>query len=67
MIINGCNKDPNEYVILSLAAESERERLLELVTLLNQRLDKERIDTDHLSVSDNELIKNISIVQLIYK
>ncbi|KAK0095823.1 hypothetical protein PV326_007297 [Microctonus aethiopoides] len=49
MIISGRNKDPNEYVILGLAAESERERLLELVTLLNQRLDKERIDTDHVS------------------
>ncbi|XP_014472720.1 PREDICTED: coiled-coil domain-containing protein 13-like [Dinoponera quadriceps] len=34
--------EPNEYVTLALAAEAERVRLLELVTLLNQRLDKER-------------------------
>ncbi|XP_029176528.1 coiled-coil domain-containing protein 13 [Nylanderia fulva] len=34
--------EANEYVTLALAAEAERVRLLELVTVLNQRLDKER-------------------------
>lgn len=43
--------EPNEYVTLALAAEAERVRLLELVTLLNQRLDKERNETDALAVS----------------
>lgn len=43
--------EPNEYVTLALAAEVERERLLELVIVLNRRLDKERSDTDILSVS----------------
>ncbi|XP_024935796.1 coiled-coil domain-containing protein 13 isoform X1 [Cephus cinctus] len=42
-------KDPNEYVTLSIAAEAERERLLELVIILNRRLDNERAETDHLS------------------
>ncbi|XP_043525600.1 spindle pole body component 110 [Frieseomelitta varia] len=41
--------EPNEYVILALAAEAERERLLKLITILNRRLDKERNDTDILS------------------
>ncbi|XP_034173319.1 uncharacterized protein LOC117601090 isoform X2 [Osmia lignaria lignaria] len=41
--------EPNEYVTLALAAEAERERLLELVTVLNRRLDKERNDADILS------------------
>ncbi|XP_024874971.1 coiled-coil domain-containing protein 13-like [Temnothorax curvispinosus] len=41
--------EPNEYVILALAAEAERVRLLELVTLLNQRLDKERNEADALA------------------
>ncbi|XP_043256883.1 coiled-coil domain-containing protein 13-like [Colletes gigas] len=43
--------EPNEYVTLALAAEAERERLLELVTVLNRRLDKERSDSDILSNS----------------
>ncbi|XP_076657900.1 coiled-coil domain-containing protein 13 [Halictus rubicundus] len=43
--------DPNEYVTLALAAESERERLLELVAVLNRRLDKERNDAEILSNS----------------
>ncbi|XP_076279115.1 coiled-coil domain-containing protein 13 [Lasioglossum baleicum] len=43
--------DPNEYVTLALAAESERERLLELVAVLNRRLDKERTDAEMLSNS----------------
>lgn len=43
--------EPNKYVILALAAEAERLRLLELVTLLNQRLDKERNETGALAVS----------------
>lgn len=47
--------EPNEYVTLALAAEAERVRLLELVTLLNQRLDKERNETDALAVSYNFL------------
>ncbi|XP_071575219.1 uncharacterized protein [Temnothorax nylanderi] len=41
--------EPNEYVTLALAAEAERVRLLELVTLLNQRLDKERNEADALA------------------
>lgn len=45
--------EPNEYVTLALAAEAERVRLLELVTLLNQRLDKERNEADALAVSYN--------------
>lgn len=47
--------EPNEYVTLALAAEAERVRLLELVTLLNQRLDKERNEVDALAVSYNFL------------
>jgi len=43
--------EPNEYVTLALAAEAERVRLLELVTVLNQRLDKERNESDALVVS----------------
>lgn len=43
--------EPNEYVTLALAAEAERERLLQLITVLNRRLDKERNDADALSVS----------------
>ncbi|XP_025155004.1 coiled-coil domain-containing protein 13 [Harpegnathos saltator] len=43
--------EPNEYVTLALAAEAERVRLLELVTLLNQRLDKERNETLSLEES----------------
>ncbi|XP_012274073.1 coiled-coil domain-containing protein 13 [Orussus abietinus] len=42
-------RDQNEYVTLSIAAEAERERLLELITVLNRRLDKERNDTDEIS------------------
>lgn len=45
------SNEPNEYVTLALAAEAERERLLELVTVLNRRLDKERSDADIISVS----------------
>ncbi|XP_017765972.1 PREDICTED: spindle pole body component 110 [Eufriesea mexicana] len=41
--------EPNEYVTLALAAEAERERLLQLITVLNRRLDKERNDVDALS------------------
>ncbi|XP_011869714.1 PREDICTED: coiled-coil domain-containing protein 13 [Vollenhovia emeryi] len=41
--------EPNEYVTLALAAEAERVRLLELVTLLNQRVDKERNEADALT------------------
>ncbi|CAL7946262.1 unnamed protein product [Xylocopa violacea] len=41
--------EPNEYVTLALAAEAERGRLLELITVLNRRLDKEKNDTDILS------------------
>lgn len=36
---------------LALAAEAERVRLLELVTVLNQRLDKERNEAVELAVS----------------
>jgi hypothetical protein len=43
--------EPNEYVTLALAAEAERIRLLELVTVLNQRLDKERNEATELVVS----------------
>lgn len=43
--------EPNEYVTLALAAEAERKRLLELITILNRRLDKEKNDADILSVS----------------
>ncbi|KOC68310.1 Coiled-coil domain-containing protein 13 [Habropoda laboriosa] len=42
-------REPNEYVTLALAAEAERERLLELITVLNRRLDKEKNDADILS------------------
>jgi len=45
--------ESNEYVTLALAAEAERVRLLELVTLLNQRLDKERNEADSLAVNYN--------------
>ncbi|XP_050482439.1 uncharacterized protein LOC126869650 [Bombus huntii] len=41
--------EPNEYVTLAFAAEAERERLLELITILNRRLDKERNYADTLS------------------
>jgi len=37
-------------VTLILAAEIERARLLELIILLNQRLDKERNEADALAV-----------------
>ncbi|XP_072751070.1 coiled-coil domain-containing protein 13 [Anoplolepis gracilipes] len=40
--------EPNEYITLALAAEAERVRLLELVTVLNQRLDKERNEANAL-------------------
>nr|KAF7401909.1 hypothetical protein H0235_015245 [Vespula pensylvanica] len=40
--------EPNEYVTMAIAAEAERERLLELVTVLNRRLDKERNDANNL-------------------
>ena len=43
--------EPNEYVTLALAAEAERVRLLELVTVLNQRLDKERNESNAFIVS----------------
>ncbi|KAL2738747.1 coiled-coil domain-containing protein 13 isoform X1 [Vespula squamosa] len=43
--------EPNEYVTMAIAAEAERERLLELVTVLNRRLDKERNDTNNLTES----------------
>lgn len=43
-------KNPNEYVAVGIAAEAERERLLEFVTVLNRRLDKERSDLEQLSV-----------------
>lgn len=45
--------EPNEYVTLALAAEAERVRLLELVTLLNRRLDKERNEMISLEVRDD--------------
>ncbi|KAG7201282.1 hypothetical protein KM043_004060 [Ampulex compressa] len=50
---NSCRSigEPNEYVTLALAAEGERQRLLELVSILNRRLDKERSDADILSDS----------------
>lgn len=50
--------EPNEYVTLALAAEAERVRLLELVALFNQRLDKERNESDTLAVRCKS-IKNI--------
>lgn len=43
--------ETNEYVTLALAAEAERVRLLELVTVLNQRLDKERNEANAFIVS----------------
>lgn len=49
--------EPNEYVTLALAAEAERVRLLELVTVLNQRLDKERNEANALIVSYEIRIK----------
>lgn len=49
--------EPNEYVTLALAAEAERVRLLELVTMLNQRLDKERNEANALIVSYEIRIK----------
>lgn len=49
--------EPNEYVTLALAAEAERMRLLELVTVLNQRLDKERNEANALIVSYEIRIK----------
>lgn len=52
------SNEPNEYVTLALAAEVEREGLLELVTVLNRRLDKERSDADILSVSDYYSVQN---------
>lgn len=45
------NGDYNEYVTLGIAAEAERERLLELVIVLNRRLDEERFATDKISVN----------------
>ncbi|XP_048507334.1 uncharacterized protein LOC105693140 [Athalia rosae] len=42
------NGDYNEYVILGMAAEAERKRLLELVVVLNRRLDEERFATDKM-------------------
>lgn len=47
----GVLDEPNEYVTLALAAEAERMRLLELVAVLNQRLDKERNEADAFAVS----------------
>ncbi|XP_066583826.1 coiled-coil domain-containing protein 13 [Prorops nasuta] len=41
-------ENPSEYVTLALAAENERERLLELVTLLNRRIDVERNEVNSL-------------------
>ncbi|XP_011501329.1 PREDICTED: coiled-coil domain-containing protein 13-like [Ceratosolen solmsi marchali] len=46
-----CARDANEYIAIGIAAEAERERLLELVTVLNRRLDKERNDFEQLSES----------------
>ncbi|XP_014611853.1 PREDICTED: coiled-coil domain-containing protein 13-like, partial [Polistes canadensis] len=43
--------EPNEYVTIAIAAEAERERLLELVIVLNRRLDKERNDANSLTES----------------
>ncbi|XP_036141680.1 coiled-coil domain-containing protein 13 [Monomorium pharaonis] len=43
--------EPNEYVTVALAAEAERVRLLELITVLNQRLNKERNEVDSLTES----------------
>ncbi|XP_046415672.1 coiled-coil domain-containing protein 13 [Neodiprion fabricii] len=43
------NGDYNEYVTLGLAAEAERERLMELVAVLNRRLDEERFATDGIA------------------
>ncbi|XP_034941502.1 spindle pole body component 110 [Chelonus insularis] len=42
-------QESNEYINLMIAAETERKSLLDLIAILNQRLDKERSDTDHLS------------------
>lgn len=54
--------EPNEYVTLAVAAEGERVRLLELVTLLNQRLDKERNEANALAVSGHlHLLGNIRL------
>ncbi|XP_028525754.2 hyaluronan mediated motility receptor isoform X1 [Apis cerana] len=54
--------EPNEYVTLALAAEAERERLLELITILNRRLDKERNDADILSnILRNEKYKSAKL------
>lgn len=44
-------REAHEHIAMGLAAEAERERLLELVAVLNQRLDKERSDYEQLSVS----------------
>ncbi|XP_026667187.1 coiled-coil domain-containing protein 13-like [Ceratina calcarata] len=60
--------EPNEYVTLALAAEAERERLLELITVLNRRLDKERNDNDILSNSlRNEKNKSAKLLLKIRK
>ncbi|XP_058794271.1 coiled-coil domain-containing protein 13-like [Phymastichus coffea] len=44
-------REAHEQIAKGIAAEAERERLLELVALLNQRLDKERGDYEQLSES----------------
>lgn len=44
-------RDANEYIAIAVAAEAERERLLELVAVLNRRLDKERNYIEQLSES----------------
>ncbi|OXU21186.1 hypothetical protein TSAR_000545 [Trichomalopsis sarcophagae] len=44
-------RDANEYIAIAVAAEAERERLMELVAVLNRRLDKERNDFEQLSDS----------------
>ncbi|XP_014230666.1 coiled-coil domain-containing protein 13-like [Trichogramma pretiosum] len=43
--------DTNECLAISIAAEAERERLLELVTVLNRRLDREKNDYEQLNES----------------
>ncbi|KAJ8687265.1 hypothetical protein QAD02_023059 [Eretmocerus hayati] len=44
-----CSGDENEYMVISMAAEAEKERLLELVMILNQRLDRERDESGRVS------------------
>lgn len=47
---NGKNSRDSNDVVLRLAAEAENVKLIELVGLLNRRLDKQRNETDQISV-----------------